>query len=128
MNKESILNFTEEEINLEIAKFMGLKFELIEGIKGKGCILYDEIKLDTGIVKYPISKLPDYCNDLNLVYQVEEKIYKWLDNNHRSRGEYISNINSIFTEPYNLTDLLHASALNRCKAILLTIKESEDNA
>lgn len=41
------------------------------------------------------------------------------------RGHYLVNLESLMKYGFHLIDILHASALNRCKAIILTIKESE---
>lgn len=119
MTKESILNLTEEEINLEIAKFMGLDVKECEGVfyytKGS------KRQFD----------FPNYCNDLNLVYQVEEKIKEKEFSFYHRYSIHLRNVLShidYVASDLLLIELIHASALERCRAILLTIKESEDNA
>lgn len=62
---------------------------------------------------------PNYIDDLNLVYGVEEKLkYMGLGN------LYFDKLNqSIPYSNHMYFKLIHVSALDRCKAILLTLKE-----
>jgi hypothetical protein len=145
---KDINTMTEEEINIEIAKFMGLDVRLFKsdhmGKKTEAYLLYG--KLEESKIDFPMGPLPDYCNDLNLVYEVEEKLYKLLDDKRavkykeiklltgheikiKNRSRYLDNlvqgIQCLDGISYEITDILHASALDRCKAILMTIKESE---
>lgn len=123
---KDINTMTEEEINIEIAKFMGLDVRLFKsehmGKMTEAYLLYE--KLEKSGIDLPMGPLPDYCNNLNLVYEVEEKLYKYLDESiNKSRGNYLIKLESLMRYGFPLTDIIHASALNRCKAIILTIKE-----
>jgi len=119
---KDINTMTEEEINIEIAKFMGF---IIQHCEHDNSFFSGPIAYYSNGVPHPHGR-PLYTKDLNLVYEVEEKLYKYLDESiNKSRGNYLIKLESLMKYGFPLTDIIHASALNRCKAIILTIKESE---
>jgi len=69
-------------------------------------------------IKY--GDVPNYCSDLNLVYEVEEKLYK----SFNGKYNYLSRLEKICKVNYIVADLIHASAIDRCKAILLVLNEN----
>lgn len=121
---KDINTMTEEEINLEIAKFMGF---IIQHCEHDNSFFSGPIAYYSNGVPHPHG-MPLYTKDLNLVYEVEEKLYEYLDKSkNMCRGHYLVNLESLMKYGFPLTDILHASSLDRCRAILMTIKESERN-
>ena len=60
---------TDEEINIKIAEFMGLDVQYREGV---GHYIQGRTLNDCTA----IHNIPSYCNDLNLVWEVEERMFK----------------------------------------------------
>lgn len=121
---------TQEKINLKIAEFMGLDIKWFEsehmGQKIGAYMVHEKI---SGF-DMPISILPDYCNDMNLVYQAEEKLFKVLEESKYSLGEYVGMLCTILGQSYTMINLIHATPKQRLQSILLVIdgiklKESE---
>lgn len=103
---KDILNMTEEQLNIECAKFMGMKIEYVY-----------EKHVHMVRVNNNCYEVPEYSQDLNLIYEVEEKII----NDLLLEYEYF-----IELENLNICNhIYHASALDRLKAVLLTIQEGE---
>lgn len=101
---KDILNMSEEQLNIECARFMN--DDIYDGI------FYDNIPL--------------YSKSLDLMYQVEEKI--------KEMGlilEYVYNVTELASNniPVRMIEKefnsIHASPLDRLKAVLLTIEEGE---
>lgn len=99
---DKILNMIPDDIDY-MARFMGISEDTIE---------YGDI--------------PPYHKDINRVYQVENKLKK-----ENLITEYVSNLEKVLKlEPestHSYSDeykLIHASAWDRCRAILMTLKNN----
>ncbi len=88
---------TDQEINLKIAKYMGLDVRI-----------YDN-KL--------FSCVPDYCNSLDAVWGVEEKL--------KAEGKQIDYV-LLISAPYEaLFQTAHATAKEKCNAIIKVLQAEE---
>lgn len=116
------MQLSEEEINLCIAKFMGLDVRWFEsehmGEPSAGWLVYEKF---AGI-DMPIKQLPDYCKDLNLVYEVEEKIFAYLDSTGHLKREYFQALTKFMRKGFFFYECIHASPIDRLMAVLLTLE------
>lgn len=99
---KDILNMTEQQLDAECAKFMGL---------------YDD-----PAITYVI---PEYSKSLDLMHKVEEKIkQKGYEDMYAG---ILSNIIGDCTEPRQF-DLIHASPVDKLKALLTVLDEEKRTA
>lgn len=112
---------TNRAINKSIAEFLGWK-ELDFHLDGKH-ILGNRPTFSNGkIISYTVDQyVPDYCNDLNLMHEVERLLDddQWL--------EYMLNLQDVLQRDPNrgkwivCQDNMHSTAAQRAKAFVRTI-------
>ena len=109
---------TEQDINRRIAEFMGFINRYIDKHK---CEYVIRRKGDAPGIFY--SKKPNYCNDLNEVWEVEEKLKEEkLHNKYKTELiEILVNLHG----KWNDFILIHATAKEKCEAIIKILEGSE---
>ena len=116
----------EQEINRRIAEYMGLKVRRIEYDNKIAYVLYDS--------EFACAPLPDYCHDLNAVWKVEEKLLRYNEAN-----DYFYILQDIVNAEYDYDDwgtenistygiyqITHATARQRCEAIIKVLEGMDD--
>jgi len=97
---------TDTEINKRIAEYMGLD---VREVCPKRYIVRGNNICDN---------LPDYCNDLNAVWEVEEKLKA-----KRINGTYTFRVTDIIGSKFDMFSLIHATARQKCEAIIKVVGE-----
>ncbi len=115
---------TKEQINIAIAEAQGWKRNMGDWYRpNANCQCITRSKSDGGYTIYP----PDYCNDLNAMYEVEKTL--------RHGMTYVINLHRICNNDQSVWDLpttnlqfnyVTASALQRAEAYLRTIGKWKD--
>jgi hypothetical protein len=112
---------TNRAINKAIAEYLSWK-DLDFHLDGKR-ILGDRPTFSNGkIISYTVDQyVPDYCNDLNLIHEIEKMLDddQWL--------EYMLNLQDVLQRDPNrgkwivCQDNMHSTAAQRAKAFVITI-------
>ncbi|MFA5196195.1 MAG: hypothetical protein WC401_10395 [Bacteroidales bacterium] len=105
---------TDQEINIKIAEYMGLDCNLCQNTDAQGmggC--FNDVK------DCPAFIPPDYCHDLNKVWEVEEKLIKdFLDSAYAIALD--CNVTALGRGRW--VKLIHATARQRCEAIIKVLE------
>jgi hypothetical protein len=113
---------TNQEINKAIAEHLGWK-ELSFVFDGKH-IIGDRPSFNNGeIASYTVDDVPDYCNDLNEMHELENTLYKgFIDKDYwrKGYGRFQNLLGELSTNPYS------ANARQRAEAFLRTIGKWKD--
>jgi hypothetical protein len=120
---------TEQEINKKIAEYMGFDVRLFTGNHmGKEILAYLVYENLAGH-DIPRGHVPDYCHDLNAVWQVEEKLIQedliddyTLDLYHANIKKYPLTTRSFTGKS---SHVIHATARQKCEAIVKVLEGLE---
>jgi hypothetical protein len=122
---------TNEELNAEIAEYCGWRniiekdyqpFGTNEYIDGPSQVLVG-IHPESDVDSKEYEVIPDYCNDLNVMHELENTLYKgFIDKDYwqKGYGRFQNLLGELSTNPYS------ANARQRAEAFLRTIGKWKD--